>query len=71
LKDLEDDFAPGCKFTTSEPMLPFKETIANRKLKNIQEKKKKFEENEGTESEEEEMDLNRYMEFVAEKERNR
>ena len=52
-------------------MLPFKETIANRKLKNIQEKKKKFEENEGTESEEEEMDLNRYMEFVAEKERNR
>jgi translation elongation factor EF-G len=41
LKDLEVDFAPGCKFTTGEPMIPFKETTSNRRLKAYTEKKKK------------------------------
>jgi translation elongation factor EF-G len=38
LTDLKADFAPGVEFTVGEPMIPFKETIINRKL-NIKIKK--------------------------------
>lgn len=46
LKDLTDDFAPGIKFNVSEPIIPFKETIANRQLR-VRTKKQKNYENPG------------------------
>jgi translation elongation factor EF-G len=42
LTDLRNDFAPGIEFTVGEPMIPFKETIFNRKMK-IKERKLKEE----------------------------
>jgi translation elongation factor EF-G len=33
LKDLKDDYAPGIEFTISKPIIPFKETIINRSMR--------------------------------------
>jgi len=54
LTDLREDFAPGIEFTVGEPMIPFKETIVNRKINIKVRKVKEGFGSEGTESEEEE-----------------
>jgi translation elongation factor EF-G len=70
LTDLRNDFAPGIEFTVGEPMIPFKETIFNRKI-NIKVRKQKEElGSEGTESSDEENFMH-YMERQLELERNR
>jgi translation elongation factor EF-G len=33
IKDLEDDYAPGVPFEIGEPIIPFKETIKNRVMR--------------------------------------
>lgn len=33
LKDLKDDFIPDVPFTVGEPIIPFKETILNRQVR--------------------------------------
>ena len=33
LKDLKDDYAPGIEFTISKPIIPFKETIINKSMR--------------------------------------
>ena len=33
LKDLKDDYAPGVEFSISKPIIPFKETIINRSMR--------------------------------------
>ena len=38
LKDLTDDFAPGIEFEIGEPIIPFKETILNRTMRDKQRK---------------------------------
>lgn len=68
LKDLEDDFAPGISFTVSDPIIPFKETIANRQLHNKVKKKKEFEViGEESSSDEEEKELT-LADFVKQEE---
>ena len=34
LKDLKDDFCPGLELNVSDPIIPFRETILNKKLTN-------------------------------------
>ena len=34
LKDLKDDFCPGIDLNVSDPIIPFRETIINKKLSN-------------------------------------
>ena len=56
LKDLQDDYAPGVKFEIGEPIIPFKETIVNRSIRDhIRREQKVYEElNSSSESESEE-----------------
>lgn len=56
LKDLHDDFAPGIKFEIGEPIIPFKETIVNRSMRDhLRKEQKVYEElNSSSESESEE-----------------
>ena len=46
IKDLNDDFCPGVKLEISEPIIPFRETILNKRLTNrvIQNKQADYEE---------------------------
>jgi translation elongation factor EF-G len=53
VKDLQDDFARGVKFTISEPIITFKETIVNQTLTDKRRKVKGVWEEVDSESEEE------------------
>jgi ribosome assembly protein 1 len=55
VKDLNDDFCPGIKFNVSDPIIPFKEAIINKRLTNrvINRKNENFEDRDESESEEE------------------
>ena len=55
LKDLSDDFAPDVAFEIGEPIIPFKETIVNRTMRErIRKEQKNYEEiNSSSESEDE------------------
>ena len=57
LKDLKDDFCPGLELNVSDPIIPFRETILNKKLSNrvVKNRQDDFEEiNSSSDSEEEE-----------------
>ena len=55
IKDLNDDFCPGVKLTVSDPIIPFREAIINKKLSNrVLKKKNQFEELSSSDTEEEE-----------------
>lgn len=55
LKDLKDDFCPGLELNVSDPIIPFRETILNKKLSNRVSKNKQdnFEEINSSDEEEE------------------
>lgn len=53
IKDLHDDFAKGVKFSTSDPIITFKETIVNQNLTDKRKKVKGQWEEIDSESEEE------------------
>jgi len=55
IKDLNDDFCPGIKLTISDPIIPFRESIINKKLSNKTKKDSKDQgQQSGGESESEE-----------------
>lgn len=69
IKDLNDDFCPGIPITLSEPIIPFRETILNKKLTNriLVNKKENYEEiDSDSDSEEEKKDKDRQEMTVAE-----
>lgn len=56
IKDLKDDFCPGIDIKTSDPIIPFRETIINKRLTNrvIKNKKENYEIIDSDESSDEE-----------------
>ena len=67
LKDLKDDFCPGISFTSSDPIIPFKETIVGKQLSKRIKKKKEYENKEEESSSEEEKQLT-FAEFLKQQE---
>lgn len=57
IKDLNDDFCPGIKFDVSDPIIPFREAIINKRLTNrmINKKTQNYEERESDSESEEEL----------------
>lgn len=70
VKDLNDDFCPGITIKISEPIIPFRETILNKRLTNrvMTNKKENYEEidSDSGDSEEEKKDKDRQEMTVAE-----
>lgn len=54
IKDLNDDFCPGIKLVVSDPIIPFKEAIINKRLTNRMVKKQGVFEDRDSDSESEE-----------------
>ena len=58
IKDLQDDYAPGVEIEIGEPIIPFKETIVNRTMREKAKKEQKVYEELNSSSESEDEDAN-------------